>query len=347
MNDLQVDLPESWPLVELPRKEIMDAAIRFVEAKTLLDKLSHDPAGCMIISRLFPKVYLDREIYPYSAASRLLPFFNWQWQTTTRTKPYKALVPAIVTMGQSWRWQPSSFKVREKTNWTNDLAQYGYIKSLGIVLAHEGKNRVALFKERQWPYIPAMVSEVAYPEAHRIRIFNVKEGCFAVLDNRYVEIVVDLAMIQNLFQAYGVEIESQWPQDYPSLQKVLPALLDRQYSYPDNYHCIDMCPLAREESLDEMEVPATLLDLQGVELPIFKFILVGTAISLLLLMLTEFAKDWKMVQGALIAFSLCAGMLSTIPLLRIFKCKVKFLKENPQLDVRLQMRRRIEASADA
>ncbi|NHZ99081.1 hypothetical protein [Massilia sp. CCM 8734] len=201
--------------------EITRAANDLVAVKSMLDSLGESYIGGLIVGQIFPEWHGYRSLDPFGFAQEVLPFYWYErTQQTATDQPlrYKALVPTAAVVGDSWRWTPESideneqsrvietalaaFEASDSGHTTVECARYFHIPSLGIVLAHEGKNRVALFKKRGLPHIPAVVSDEDYPIPERLRLFDLNGTHLAVLDKRLVERVAKLDMIRDLMGAY-------------------------------------------------------------------------------------------------------------------------------------------------
>jgi hypothetical protein len=259
-----------------------------------------------------------------------------------------ALVPTPTVVGDSWRWSPkhlnhseqekviakafSAFAASSPERVDSECAQYTHIRPLGIVLAHEGKNRVALFKERQLTHIPAIVWDEEYVEPERLRIFELTGSCLAVLDGRFVERVVALHLVRELMEAYGVEVEHRWPEDFAELKQVLDDLDDSSRKLHYLPYATDMDKLKLDAASLNTEVEATLLDIQAVRLPPLQaFLYAGIALVVLLLGVAMCAGRWPNLQLLLATVGGGLGMLVTVPVLPLVQCKVRHLKKNERM----------------
>jgi len=330
-TEIEQKIPDQKSELELPSERIVEAASRFVEAKHLLDKLSHSKAGRLVMSRNFDYMYPYEEIPPSDAVSTLLPFYKFERACAESSEQYQAMVPTHLTIGQSWRWHPVHFHGDESKKFAHDPAQYVYIKPLGIVVAHEGKNRVALFRERQRPYIPAKVWEASYPKPDRLRIFDNGNLCLAILDDRYVEIVADWQMIKELYIAYGVSIEVTWPTAYPSLLKVLQKLyIETSHSFQESGP-VDMVALQIDDNIQNTPIRVSLSDIDVIDLPILKIMCASVLVAIFLMFLSDLLSEYRELKGALKALSFCATVVCCLPVLRILKCKVQYTKKHIRL----------------
>lgn len=325
---------------------VADAAIRLVDLKYHLDHLTRSHTGCAIAGQIFPDWRGYGSFDPHSFAGRVLPFYKYA--TRPSGKRYRAMVPTPIVIGDSWRWLPRSlneehqkrvidkaFATFEKSTPAcakTDCAVYFYVKQLGLVLAHEGKNRVALFRERELPSIPAIISEWDYPEAERIRIYELPGICVAVLDGRFVERVAVFHLVRELMQAYGIVIENNWPPQFPELAQVLANLDDSRRDNRSEAYAADMEAIKLDESCRETEIAVTLMDIDALRLPSLSRFLQGGAIFLLLILATAVsAERWPELQVLCAVATGAMGMLLMLPTLKLGTCKVRHLKSGPAM----------------
>lgn len=342
MDNTNEQFPE-LPMLELGNKEVVNAAKHFVKSKYALDAFNETRYGAPLVEVFYSGFDTHGGFHPFAAAYHFLPFYRYQRSQTPLGQPYMALVPTSMIVGQSWKWSPENLndetqnRVIQRThkavadNNQQDLAQYCYIKPLGIVLAHEGKNRVALFSEKDLPYIPAQVWEEDYPDATRIRIFELEDVCLAVLDNRYVDKVNSLEFIRKLVTAYGVTIEKEWPSEYPALSYVIQSFKGYQFmQYSHSQNLPDLSELAKDEAADNTEVWTALADIENVRLLDSHFFAAALFMLCTSLILMKFAFGWNAMQNFLIFIASITGIFLMHPILPVFKCKVKELKDNPR-----------------
>jgi hypothetical protein len=342
-------LCEGIPVLEFSMPDILSRATGLVAVKDRLDELAHSHGGSRILETLGLGTGFNRTVGTWTFVFEVLPFFDAHRRIINRRPAdapptYKALVPTYMVIGDSWNWQPVnktpelqdeiisiSFRAlseSEPTRARGACADYQYIKSLGLVFAHEGKNRVALFKERNLPYIPAVVSEEDYPAAERLRIFDVPGACIAVLDNRYVERVKFPALVNNLLQTYGVAIENKWPDTFPELEHVLSRLDENQLRDRVDAQNIDLENIALDEKAENTEVDICLLDIESVVLPNMKLMLWAIGTLLVLLVSIGATSQWPDLRTVLAYAAGALNVLLIVPVLPIVKCKVKHLKSN-------------------
>jgi len=344
--------------------DVAAAAASLVATKDEIDQLGRSFAGTTIVGQLFPDWQGYSSIGPHCFATQVLPFFR-HVRVITRTSGVrrKAMVPTAQVIGENWRWWPHNLdeaqqlRVIEKTtaafeSSTPDRAesecpQYTHIKPLGIILAHEGKNRVALFKERAISHIPALVSEVDYPASDRIRIFELDGACLAVLDGQYVERVKALNLVRRLMESYGIEVEKRWPAEFAALEQVLADLNGKRYKNQWETYFVDMDHLKLDAAANNVEVKATLLDLGTVKLPALGTWLRAAAALPVLLLVMKFAQgrmpDLQILIAMLVG-ALC--MLLTTPLLPLLRTKVRHLDDRERINEFFEAKRRLEAKPD-
>lgn len=278
---------EDLPIIKHTDQKLCEVAEVFVAAKVRLDEIGRMYGGRLVTSQ----VARDEQSYstdPFGFAYEFLPFFRTHRHGPDDSSPprYKALVPTTLVMGESWSWRPATrtqedidnvvritfeaFANSDTKSPHRDCAQYTFVKPLGVFLAYEGKNRVALFNHLGHPHIPAVVTETGYPDANRIRLFLLRDVCLAVLDNRHVQRVTAPYLVKGLLEAYGVSIEKKWPDEYPSLWRVLDEF-DRLRHTPRYFgEQADLHDVTDVERAEEAWVPACLMDLDDLRMPEWK-----------------------------------------------------------------------------
>lgn len=345
--------------------DVAAAATKLVAVKSQLDALVRSTAGRPIVEQLFPDWRGDRSIGADTFARRILPFY-WYARSTKSVEPegrrYKALVPTDVVIGESWRWSPghldnvqqlkvidrafSAFEASTPGHAVIECAQYCYIRPLGIVLAHEGKNRVALFRDRALPHIPALVSEEDYPGPERLRIFELTGACLAVLDGRFVERVGALVLVRELMEAYGVQVETQWPADFAEFDRVLVDLNKTRMKDSFKPYAADMDQLRLDAVCSNTVVAVPLLDIDAVQLPSIRTFVKGAAILAILMLAIRITAAWSRdLQNVVASIAGALAMLLTVPLLPLVRCKVQHLKERARVDQMFAIRQRLERDA--
>jgi|GEM_PF-7118910 len=341
-----------FPILGSENPNISAAAERFVAAKADMDYLIESRIGRTMITRAIGEDLGYHSIDPFTYAYNMLPFFQFHRTSTVSGKKQKAMVPARITIGDSWKWKPKYKSAEEqneiikkafdsfqqstddRTAW--ECASYVYIPKLGVALAHEGKNRVALFRERGMD-IPAVVHEEDYPDADRIRMFNLPEGDFAVLDNRYVEQIRSLELTSEILVPFGVITERQWPENFPEISRVKEELASRGRRYVIDDMALDMVPVLQRQNADETVVRASLCDIDSPLRPTFHFFMSAFFIDLMLMVLVPAVQTWPILEAILCTLLAVANAVIVLVTLPIFECKLNKLTINRQHDLRHQI----------
>lgn len=346
------------PILEGDDRELLDAAKSVVLTKGDLDRLYPAWVNSMLKSSLDIDTIYGNTIEPFTFAFSTLPFFELhRRETRSGGRHYKALVPTDMVIGESWKWEPKHLSEEEQDTvlrlsfaafsrsrvdaTDRDCPNYAFIKPLGMVLAFEGKNRVALFRQRRLPYIPALVSDEDYPRPERIRIYMLPNACLAVLDNRYVERVRAFPLVERLLRAYGVAINDTWPTDFPDIDRVLAGFTDIRFQDRFFGTKVDLQELKADEDTDSTEVTVSLLDVANIRTPSLKFNLWCIGTVLMLTTGVNLTGQWPDVR-ALLAFGLgVVSMLLLVQLLPLFQCEVRNLKEQSRWKLYIDIRNRI------
>lgn len=224
-------------LPEVASESLAAAVRKYVHRKYVLDKLcaEHDLNG-MVDGTLRGGYSAPAEAHSFFI--RTMPFASRRGVTSF---PEPFLVPVANTLGCSWRWRPSSIKPEEKQALVDKLlepdraapqgkhaADYHLITPLGLVLPHEGKNRVDFLRSEGVSHVPARVTVSDYPAPAQIVLYKVvirnKSRMLAVLDQNWIQFVDHEEWAEPLLHAYGVTTEHGWPEHLPRLQHVVDAL---------------------------------------------------------------------------------------------------------------------------
>lgn len=217
--------------------DLVKAAQNIVCNKYEMDRAVRTSRAMLISNGLWDNDHSPKIALPF--LSEIIPFLSMQGH---KQDPFFARVPTAQTLGCSWKWsnahlsEDKAREIIEKLNSdhgqltaTSDPASYIWIKALGLFAPGEGKNRVDFFRENDIATIPARVTELAYPEAERIKLYNVEQGQFsavwAVLDDRWLQPLKHAAWCLPLLSAYGISLE-RWPAYMPSPVDVQGALVD-------------------------------------------------------------------------------------------------------------------------
>ena len=289
----------------------------------------------------FRPAILERDLYdggygptnPLCFLQRIIPFAYTLERSHDKVF---ARVPTENTIGCSWRWRRSSLddaereKCREKVDNEEDLhsgriddASYIWVKPLGLIAPHEGKNRVDFFRGEGIDSIPAKVSEWGYVEPSRITLYSVKDHAFeatwAVLDDRWVELVPHPGWTLPLMAAYGAKTEKPWPATFPTPADVLLALFDSPRGNsplgdPDhkNATVIDLDTIKAIDDFQSERVRVTVHDLKDVKIDhrLWQCALAGVLVALALLaLLPERWSDARILSGVLLGAAGCIGMV--------------------------------------
>ncbi|MFC7287430.1 hypothetical protein DBR37_09065 [Herminiimonas sp. KBW02] len=337
-------------LIQLtPSETVLGQGVRqLVKTKSLLDLLTKERGGSAVVGQVMGSHYSYGTIDAYSYVHALLPFFRSPRERSKESADYKALVSPEITIGESWKWTPesetkehndavvrASFNalVEEKSS---HAASYTLIPKLGLVLAAEGKNRVALFRKLDLP-IPALVSDQDYPDAKRIRLIYLDRATFAILDDRYVQRLASPELTRIILEPYGVKVEKVWPESYPSLERIFEAFDRKAYSADSRFNDIDMQPVQYRQLADETIIPASLMDFEKGLRPSLLTIFYGFAIALMLSVITGMFWEVRLLSTITLSLAVtcyAALMLAFAPL---FRCQVQQLGEDAAQRHRLDL----------
>ena len=272
-----LDLDAIEPIAPPASLELHEAVLHLVQNKYWLDRLAE--SSSMPLPMAFDSGgYGLHE--PATFYEKLFPFVPW-WDRISDT--VAALVPTDQTIGCSWRWRTKHVKSGERadlvahlTDRTNALrdcgqrAQYMWIQPLGLVLPHEGKNRVDFLRDCLVEFIPARVTAYDYPAANRMRTHRVevhgREEVWAVLDERWVQRLEHPEWVQPVLTAYGVK-QHLWPTRYPSPEDVAEAFSEPhgQPGFLDKA-VVDMEKLEADQADREALVPCAIDDIAALQL---------------------------------------------------------------------------------
>lgn len=211
---------------------LRDAVEHFICTKRAINDDGPKPAGYRDwVSSLNPRAFIDRydsgfACSPATTLRNVLPFFENRYPDEIKHRP--ARVPVAQVMGSSWRWaehlipNPS----RSADEWesyltsderfTNDVASVTLLPQLGLFfVSGEGKNRVGFLARRNVEFLPCQLTEINYPEASRLKVFEVFEGPFrtwlCVLDEEFVCTIPYPELTLPILDAYGVPRAKDWP----------------------------------------------------------------------------------------------------------------------------------------
>lgn len=328
-------------VVDLPSAAVVDQAKRLVNIKRHIDNFADSGSGGAL-SPVFQKMQgYGRTITPFTFALDLLPFYRYCRREQRDRVHGKYLVPTDMVIGESWKWTPEllsperqdaviqstcrGFDESDGSRASRSCADYVYLKPLGLVIAHEGKNRVELFRSKGYVYIPAFVSEESYFDPSRIEIFKLHDITLAVLDSQKVERVNGFEVSQGLLEAYGIRVATTWPIHYPTLDDVIPALIELEEAPLLSREPLELSHIVQRRHIDETEVKIALADhdLFARTAPLF-------TLSCLLVMAACYfgvsaLEDLPRVQVALGVFGTLLGLVGLFPILSIWRIQIKDL----------------------
>lgn len=208
-------------------EDLRHAICRYVDAKHLIDDISGRLGAKIVAGKLAndsygPKFGLDFFIktFPFVSENSDVP----------QGEEFFALVPTRQVIGMSYKWTPDTVPDKDvllkhlQTLHLEDarhreIAEYFWIKPLGLFLANEGKNRVAFFRAMGCEHIPARVITSDYLAASRMAMYRVNlhgnKEWLIVRDNRFVELLEHEQWSHPVLRQYGVVESDAWPEDYP------------------------------------------------------------------------------------------------------------------------------------
>ncbi|GKT17364.1 hypothetical protein AVHY2522_14975 [Acidovorax sp. SUPP2522] len=145
-------------------------------------------------------------------------------------------------LGESWRWRepykanPSAEELTRHLlddarshDGDPDLAIVFAVVPLGLFFAHEGKNRVQFLRSRGATDMPARITPLDYPDAHRLALYRLRVvdriEHWCVLDRRWAQALPLAHLTERLLVAYGVAHPAAWPADLPAPDAAARAML--------------------------------------------------------------------------------------------------------------------------
>lgn len=229
--------------MELPTLAGPPPALRSVIESMAALKVDQDRFSRTLLGQAFLNDWMQASntcaFSPDTYMRRLLPFLFWE-EEASPTK-YSALVPVEIAIGASIKGLPHHIKEKDvperiaqyRENKASGAAASGtYIPALGVYFAHEGKHRVAFMRHHHEPLFQAEVDNLPYPSPDRLKIVTSRacsELRYAVLDNRYLQVLLAPHTTQQILSSYGVKT-TRWNQleNIPSEAGVYRAVCDRQ-----------------------------------------------------------------------------------------------------------------------
>jgi hypothetical protein len=310
--------------------ELREAIRTLVDAKYLVDELACTATGRRLVTS-FHDGTTPRHGPEFFKT--VLPFA----QRHALEEGIGALVPTRQTIGASWRWSPDSVPenqrpellafLQDPARATKDAcehATFDWIKSLGLFVAHEGKNRVAFFREMHADWIPARVTPCSYPAANRLAIYQVDHNdtrrYWIVLDDTYVEPIAHPSWALPVLRAYGAT-EHEWPRDYPSVEVVSNALAARK---PDEISRrlgpLDLNRVAEVNAFETEEVDTRLCDIECIKLPWRWLVLAGAINFISIILISVIPESWpntRILMGVIAGTSIGSMGVFVLPVIRL------------------------------
>lgn len=312
-------------------EQLARQAKKLVLNKYLIDKAVAEHGASMLARDLHGGGYGPHEPLPF--LHHVLPFLS---ESDSVGEHAYALVPTSHTLGCSWLWRGHHLTKEETKELVSQLSNsaalldgtlnnvsYGWIKSLGILVPYEGKNRVDFLREQCVENIPAKIRERTYPSPDRIQIYNVQESSFletwAVLDKRWVQKVSNPSWTCPLLEAYGVTIDNRWPDHFPRPELIQLALFEHPgktspLGHPDfnGDAIVDLETLAAITRYQSESIRCAILDLKNIKID-FRIPIISTfsfVLSFLgLAMLPTNWADFRIAAGILFGASLSCGLV--------------------------------------
>lgn len=310
-----VDVPLLKSIADGITDKLREEIQILVDAKYLIDDLARTTAGARLATSFHGGTRgpmhgtdLFRRIFPFS-------------RLEDAGEDFSALVPTAQTIGASHRWRTEDLSETERASrlefyrdparsekdaW--ECAQYIWIKPLGLFLAHEGKNRVGLFRRMQVDQIPALVSPYNYPSPDRLAIYRVTVGnshaWWAVLDDTLLEPIRHPDWALPVLRAYGVKVYDTWPYQFPKAEAVMLAL-----RFPKTETswlpatALNLDDLLKQCKFQEEKIPCAVADIKGIDLPIRVELMIGCASIITLLFAFAVPGEWQKLQLALTALA--------------------------------------------
>ncbi|MFK4132239.1 hypothetical protein ACI2KR_08090 [Pseudomonas luteola] len=279
---------DSPPVLQLGVSEHLEAVSRkLCHLKTDMDYYSRGFIGQPFIDD-WMQTHNTCAYFGTSYLERIIPFLLWE--KTGRSTPYLAMVPSDHVVGACIKGKPEHIKpddvearirMYKDLNKSGNVASYSWYKALGIFCAHEGKHRVAFMRAHNQPAIAAQVYEEDYPSADRITLikprdrYSERDGhkdWLALLDGRYVQVLLKPRMARTLLEAYGVQTK-HWDEikGLPDESEVREELRKRFLDKPPINRCesnrtLDLEEVAKRIEEDEQETVVASMDIEGVRI---------------------------------------------------------------------------------
>ena len=159
----------------------------------------------------------------WSFIQMIFPFIS---KSKAITKRYPAKVSPLDVLGWSSKWLPEHInptdidacvkKFQSQYEFEGGVPpSYWWFRQLGLMVAQEGKNRVAFMRHHQQPYIAAWVKEYEIPSPERLKILPpmsddriCADQWFLLLDGQELAYLQYPAISSWYLSMYGVEASS-------------------------------------------------------------------------------------------------------------------------------------------
>lgn len=149
--------------------------------------------------------------------SSVVPFLKSESESPG--KSYDAMVDCRHVLGASIKGKPKHIKSedvpiritkysRHHPDDSLSRAEYNWYRPLGILVAHEGKHRVAFMRVHGDLPIAARVTPIGYPAPERLKLVEFggnHRQLFAMLDDRYIQLLERPDVTRRYLTAYGVK----------------------------------------------------------------------------------------------------------------------------------------------
>ncbi|GHU33183.1 hypothetical protein FACS189497_14920 [Betaproteobacteria bacterium] len=210
----------------------------------------------------------------------LVPFLNWEEEVHSQKEQelFEAYVDPQYVLGANINGQPENIaadKIPEKiASYAHDFnhsTYYIWYKPLGILLAHEGKHRVAFMRHHKQSMLAAHVRKAHYPAPNRIVIIaptdEHSDEWLALLDGQYLQVLRRPRTSRFFLNAYGIK-ELRWQDvtDLPDEKLVMQEIYERKLhkapmSRSERNRTIDLKKIRKQQHEDETIVDRSIHDL--------------------------------------------------------------------------------------
>lgn len=228
------------PVLQAPSSVLRASMIRLANTKAIMDELGS--LGFVDVLDQKFNTPSDGVNCPHEFLLRVLPFLDKCEAEKTTEELYN--IPTELCVGANLKKYVKPVDQQETDRLVSKVLQiavryqqgyrshtetpdYVWLPELGLAYAHEGKNRVSLFRWANEPYIPTPVSIKHYPAPSRIRVYSrYKRGeksmeSVAVLDNTWASILGFPDITLDILGNYGVQHTLDWPDWLPPYDDML------------------------------------------------------------------------------------------------------------------------------